>query len=805
MARPLVFCASLLFAVFATGTAMRTPSPLPADAPETVFSATRAMRDVEAIAVRPHPIGSEDIVRVRDYLGRRLAELGLAVTDHGEGRPIFVPRRYPRTLVTARVRNIGGVLKGASPELPAILLMSHYDTVPNSPGAADDTAGVAATLEIIGNLKAAGPLKRDVIVLFTEGEEAGLLGSRDFFATDPQASRIGLVLNLEARGGGGRTYMFETSDDAGGLISAFGKLVAQPSANSLMTFVYRHMPNGTDLTNAIERGIPGMNFAFIGDELSYHTASATPDRLNRGSLQHMGGQVLALTRSLANAEDLRARAPDLVYSDIFGAGFISYPVWAGWPLIVIAACLIALSTAKARAARLAGFRDIAQGAGVFVFLLLAEALTLRLAGQIAGGMFDVQSKYAVLSRHPVFFTGCVGVALATALLVFACLNRARSSFAAMAVAVVAGVACSLFAGPDPLGAGLAVVVVALAWPILNRRAMPWGVWIGGLALFFIAALGLQIFAPVTGFIVVWPLLLVAVAAALVTLGANGDFDDKRALILTGLFGALAAALVAQWCAMVFLGVGSLLPAVIAGLAPLAALALLPGLFAVTSLTRAPAAAALLFAISLGLVGWAAFAPADASHPHLTQAFYVAGPGPAEFTRVGTLKKLDAWSEAALTADGAAPERGTLVAGYPQPVWRAGAQHAAVARPTLSATKMPVAGGARLTLRIQPAGKARELRFVLKANGPIRDFAVDGRPAPLAAAPGLWSQFLYAAPPSEGVFLSFTAEGKGTADLRVFEVRDGWPAGIKVPPKPAGLTPFQMSDTTYAAAALGYDW
>ncbi len=803
--RSAIFFLSLVFAFFATAFAMRTPSPISADAPQTVFSAMRAMSDVETIAARAHPIGSDDILRVRAYLETRLADLGLTVTDHAEGQPIFLPRRLPNTLVTGRVRNVGGVLKGTSPELPAILLMSHYDTVPNSPGAADDTAGVAATLEIIRNLKAAGPLKRDVIVLFTEGEEAGLLGSRDFFTASPEASRVGLVLNLEARGGGGRTFMFETSEEAGGLVSAFGKAVARPSANSLMSFVYHRMPNGTDLTNVIERGIPGMNFAFIGDELAYHTAYATPAHLDRGSLQHMGDQVLALTKTLANADDLKAHQPDTVYSDIFGLGFISYPIWVGWVLLVIAAGLVVLSAIKARALRLAGFRDMAHGAGIFVFLLLTEALALRLAGQVAGGMFDVQAKYALLARYDFFFAGCVGVALATALFIFACLNRVRSWKAAMIVALAVGIACNLFAGFDLLGTGLAVAVIAASWPALARRAMPWGVWIGGFALLLVVALAVQIIAPVTAFFIVWPVLLAAVAAALVLFGSGGDFAAPRALAITGILGALAAAFVVQGGTMTFLGVGASLPAILAGLVLIAVLALFPGLFAAASWPRAGAAASVLFAVSLGSIGWAAFAPADADHPHLTQAFYVAGPGEAEFSRVSTLTKLDAWSEATLTADGGTPARGELFAGYRQPVWTAPAQHAAVARPTLAATKTSVEGGTRVTLHIAPAGKARELRFVMKASTPISDLALDGRPAPLTTEPGTFSQFFYAAPPPEGVSLSFTADAKGTADLRVFEVREGWPAGIKVPPKPEGLTPWQISDTTFAVASLTYGW
>jgi hypothetical protein len=45
----------------------RPPAAVPASAPATAFSAERAMRYVLAIAQRPHPIGSAEHDRVRDY------------------------------------------------------------------------------------------------------------------------------------------------------------------------------------------------------------------------------------------------------------------------------------------------------------------------------------------------------------------------------------------------------------------------------------------------------------------------------------------------------------------------------------------------------------------------------------------------------------------------------------------------------------------------------------------------------------------------------------------------------------------
>ncbi|WP_414632948.1 M20/M25/M40 family metallo-hydrolase, partial [Brevundimonas sp. UBA7534] len=99
--------------------------------------------------------------------------------------------------------NIVGVLPGRDPALPAVALMAHYDSVPGSPGAADDASGVAAVLEAVRAIKARGPAERTLIVLLTDAEELNLDGARAFFSEHPLRDRIGAVVNLEARGGGG--------------------------------------------------------------------------------------------------------------------------------------------------------------------------------------------------------------------------------------------------------------------------------------------------------------------------------------------------------------------------------------------------------------------------------------------------------------------------------------------------------------------------------------------------------------------------------------------------------------------------
>src|ERR1700761_2078192 len=91
-ATPLV---PLVLALTAAPLATREPAPAPANAAPGVFSATRALVDVRAIAQRPHPIGSPESQRVQAYLLQRMNLLGLAP----QPRPFQSPRGDGRNLL----------------------------------------------------------------------------------------------------------------------------------------------------------------------------------------------------------------------------------------------------------------------------------------------------------------------------------------------------------------------------------------------------------------------------------------------------------------------------------------------------------------------------------------------------------------------------------------------------------------------------------------------------------------------------------------------------------------------------------
>jgi len=223
----------------------RTPRAVPATAPDTVFSAERAMRHVEQIAQRPHAMGTADHDRVRDYIVDQLVALRLEPQIQ---KTTAIGTRYREA---GRVQNILARLPGSEPNSKAVLIMAHYDGVEAGPAAADDGAGVAAMLETLRALRARKrPLTHDVIVLFTDGEEAGLLGAAAFVREHPWAKDVAVVLNFEARGTTGRSLMFETGPGNLDVARAL-RADRDVTAGSVTAIVWLTLSVGTKVTLSV--------------------------------------------------------------------------------------------------------------------------------------------------------------------------------------------------------------------------------------------------------------------------------------------------------------------------------------------------------------------------------------------------------------------------------------------------------------------------------------------------------------------------------------------------------------------------
>ncbi|MFC3070835.1 M20/M25/M40 family metallo-hydrolase [Phenylobacterium soli] len=794
MGRLLALVAALIGAALIAWTVQQPPKPRPLSTPADQFSAERAMADVRAMAPVPHPVGSEANHAVRDRLVARMAALGLSPQVRA-GVGAAKNDRVAGLVLGGQVENIVGVLPGRDRAAPAVALMAHYDSVPGSPGAADDAAGVASALEIVRALKAQGTPARDVLVLLTDGEEAGLLGANAFFRADPLAHHVGFVINMEARGSAGRVQMFQTGADNGPTIALLRKAAVRPQSASLAVFIYEHMPNDTDFTEAKKAGLAGLNFAFAGRQFDYHSPSSTPATLDPGTLQDMGQQGLAAARAAAFAPDLPGRAPNVVYSQVFGNLIIAYAPAIGWVVLALSAVLIILATVRAR--RREGFArtDILRGMGAALFAVLGAVTLLHFARRATGAGFGFMEQRFLLAQVTRWESALILLGLGFLLAAIAEIARGRRLMAL--VPLLAGLAASAFGGFDPVGLGLGVAAALVAVAAYGRPVSRAGAWSGALLFGLLLAVAAQALAAPVAFIVAWPLALAALAAALT------DMSSRRgvaSLVLIGLAAAVGLGWLAGYAHAAFISLD---------LVELMAISLLGAALLVWPLAQPTEGAPpeRLVGPALVILGLALTVAVRVNQPYdarFPQASYVAYQLDQDARRgwlVSDTPERSAWADAVLkSAGGKLTKLSHWV--WRRPVDAAPAPYLAAPAPEMTLSRRP--DGA-LSLRVLPPAGSRQIALALTPDTPATLVSIQGAPIGMPLAPGAVSRVRWDAA-KDGLELILKPAGPGTLTVKYAARLPRWPDGAPpLPSRPAQVMPFNDSDSTLVTGARRLAW
>lgn len=306
--------------------------------PETEFSTQKALIHLKKISQKPHYTGTAEHTVVRNYLVNEFEKLGLQVEIQEQ---VALNKKWRAATNT---KNILARIKG-SENGKALLLLSHYDSSPHSSlGASDAGSGVVVILEGIRAFLATNKVpENDIIICITDAEELGLLGANAFVNNHSWAKDVGLVLNFEARGSGGPSYMLaETNGGNKNLIETFQDAnTPYPVANSLMYSIYKMLPNDTDLTVFREDAdIDGFNFAFIGDHFDYHTAQDSFERMDLNTFQHQATYLMATLNYFSNADLSNLKTEeDFVYFNFPYFGLVFYPFSRVLPMVLVCALL----------------------------------------------------------------------------------------------------------------------------------------------------------------------------------------------------------------------------------------------------------------------------------------------------------------------------------------------------------------------------------------------------------------------------------------------------------------------------------
>ena len=354
--------------------------------PVPIFSEQNARAHVGMLAgtIGSRPVGTEANARARAYIIDQLRLFGYEVrVQEADARRASLGR-------SARVANIIAVKTGARSE--AVALVSHYDSVPMGPGAADDAFGVAVSLEAARVLAARPNPNWSVMVLVTDGEDAGLMGAAALMTDRDVTNRLKAYINFESIGSGGTPMLFEVGPGNGWLLRPWARYAPNPRGGSFITEIYKRLPNDTDFSIFKLQEIPGLNFAAVGDSFPYHTSRDTVERLAPGTVRRAGEQAVAIVTALDGIDVTQRTAEVRTYFDIASTAAFSYgPLTAS--IVAVAALVlgvIAWVKATAAAIRLEG--------------ILRWVLTTAwiMAGAVASAAAMVGATWALRSAREVY-------------------------------------------------------------------------------------------------------------------------------------------------------------------------------------------------------------------------------------------------------------------------------------------------------------------------------------------------------------------------------------------------------------------
>ena len=240
---------------------------------------------------------------------RRAAELLRTKADAIEGWDVRIETlKGASRLGTIPIHNVIAEKRGTNPDGQRGLVVggAHFDTVPGSPGANDDGSGSVALLEAAQAL-ATKPTKHDVRLVWFDGEEVGLVGSKAHVkANAADTPRTLAMIQAEMLGSphGSPVMLFGGSTDA----RAGAPVVDIAAKLGINLEVSKDRPYGSDHNPFADAGMPSMVVSttappprrILHDDPHYHSPNDTVANLNKGDLSRMADLVATSVYAYAN-------------------------------------------------------------------------------------------------------------------------------------------------------------------------------------------------------------------------------------------------------------------------------------------------------------------------------------------------------------------------------------------------------------------------------------------------------------------------------------------------------------------------
>ncbi len=333
---------------------------------------------------------------------------------------------------------IPGSSEVAATERDAVLVMTHYDSMPGSDGAAS-AASVSAMLGAIDTLVSSDYApSNDVVFAFTDGRYENSVGAyamlNQFVGFDGVMDRIGAVFNFDALTAGGTLTVVDTSDADSAIMTAYAASGASVRADSSVTSLMNdRVASDFDIiydSHNDEYDVPGINFMLTGGESTAGASGDDMDVVTESTVAQYASAMEAIARYFGNA-DLSALTSATDASAFTWMGLNG--VADGAVVYVLAAVLVLLLVGNlvlAAKKRSFGVLSAVKGAGGVLLSLAASLAAMYVAYFIIGllsvafGAVTMNMLVSAQFLTPAVLVPAIAFAAATGCAFFPVLKRA---------------------------------------------------------------------------------------------------------------------------------------------------------------------------------------------------------------------------------------------------------------------------------------------------------------------------------------------------------------------------------------------
>ncbi|KAI9088832.1 hypothetical protein DFS34DRAFT_418427 [Phlyctochytrium arcticum] len=302
---------------------------------ETVgFSTGRAWKVIEELGKHPRGLNDFRNHAIYQYINQQLVNIQADAVKAGkEANSITIDANDTINIAVGTMyyqsTNLAVRVRGSKPsDRSALLVSSHYDSTPLSKGVTDDAVSVAAMIETLRVLAVSKTLEYDVIFLFNNGEEMGLLGGYAFLY-HPWFNDTKAFINLEGTGAAGDSppLLFRTNSPE--LTRAYSESAPHPHASVLVDDLMAIVRSDTDFRPfAGLGGVAGIDISFYTGRYLYHSPRDDIEHIKPISVQSMGDNLLALVQHLCVEDRLSSipvrQRPERAPENLENGDFVYY-------------------------------------------------------------------------------------------------------------------------------------------------------------------------------------------------------------------------------------------------------------------------------------------------------------------------------------------------------------------------------------------------------------------------------------------------------------------------------------------------